>query len=267
MKLIFFFLVLLKNGTNPTEGLHVIYLSGQIILKYSFNSYYNSFEKFCCRFYQWNCFIFVNSRGQVAPLYEGRISISNYNGEFEVRITDLTVIDAGKYRCGVRIYPHTYEDVEVTVSDLKDLNGVKTTPLSAKSTIKPAVWMSSSPSTVIVSENNAQKLSDEWRTSYTLAAVLTVLVFGVISMTLLVCRLKTRKKKSTEKSGTCDSANTTLEQNGIIYSMVDFTPHQDPSELYANLQIHSPENTDPSSRCTFTTEESVEYSTILRAPA
>lgn len=58
----------------------------------------------------------MNSRGQVAPLYEGRIYISNYNGEFEVRITDLTVRDAGKYRCGVRVYLSTYDDVEVTVS-------------------------------------------------------------------------------------------------------------------------------------------------------
>jgi len=49
--------------------------------------------------------------------------------------------------------------------------------------------------------------------------------------------------------------------------MVDFKPHQDPSELYANLQICSPGDTDPSSNCTVTKEGSVIYSTILRAPA
>lgn len=90
--------------------------------------------------------------------------------------------------------------------------------------------------------------SDEWRTSYTLAAVLSVLVFAVVSMTLLVCRLKTRKKKSTgrwrdddyfqllvgiwfnlshflsltEKSGTCHSANTTLVRSLYISSQL---PH------------------------------------------
>ncbi len=57
------------------------------------------------------------------------------------------------------------------------------------------------------------------------------------------------------------------EQNGIIYSMVDFKPYQDPSELYANLQIHNPKDTDVYSNSTVTVEESVEYSTIMRAPA
>ncbi|XDV49055.1 hypothetical protein PO909_018379 [Leuciscus waleckii] len=268
MKLIFFVLVLLKNGMNPTEGLHVIYSSGQIVLKYSFDRNYNSVEKTCCKFDQSECFPFVSNRGYVAPLYRGRIFINNYNGGFEVKITDLSVMDAGIYICGFRGYPGIYERVEVTVSGLKDLSGVNTAPLSPSSTIKPAVWMSSPPSTVIASENDAEKLSsDSWRTTYTLAAVLSVLVFAVISVTLLVYHLKTRKKKSTEIIGTCGSANTTMEQNSVIYSMVDFKPHQDPSELYANLQIHSPGDTDPSSRCSFTTEGSVEYATILRAPA
>ncbi|KAK7135839.1 hypothetical protein R3I94_014498 [Phoxinus phoxinus] len=265
MKLIFFLLVLLKNGMNPAEGLHVIYSSGQVILKYSFNPNYNSLEKACCKFDQSECFPFVNNRGQVAPLYRGRIFINNYYGEFEVIFTDLSVMDAGMYMCVVGWFPDTYERAEVTVSGLKDLSGVNTAPLLPKSSIKPAVWPSS-PSTLIVSENDAGKLSDGWRTPYTLAAVLGGLVFAVISMTLLVYCLKTRKKKSTEISGTCGSTNTTMEQN-IIYSMVDFKPYQDPSELYANLQIRSPGDTDPSSSCTFTTEGSVEYSTILRAPA
>ncbi len=49
--------------------------------------------------------------------------------------------------------------------------------------------------------------------------------------------------------------------------MVDFKPYQDPSELYANLQIHNPKDTDVYSNSTVTVEESVEYSTIMRAPA
>ncbi len=57
------------------------------------------------------------------------------------------------------------------------------------------------------------------------------------------------------------------EQNGIIYSMVVFKPYQDPSELYANLQIHNPKDTEVYSNSTVTVEESVEYSTIMRAPA
>lgn len=84
--------------------------------KYFFNPYFNSFEVVCCKFDQSECFRFVNNRGWVASLYEGRIFSNNYKGEFEVRITDPSVMDAGIYRCGVTIYPDTYESIEVTVS-------------------------------------------------------------------------------------------------------------------------------------------------------
>lgn len=107
------------SGMNPTEGLHVIYSSGQITLKYSFNPYYNSFEKVCCKYGQSECLFLVNNRGYVAPLYRGRIVINNYSGGFDVIITDLSVMDAGIYLCGVRVDPDTYkhvERVELTVS-------------------------------------------------------------------------------------------------------------------------------------------------------
>ncbi|XP_043102491.1 uncharacterized protein LOC122350223 isoform X2 [Puntigrus tetrazona] len=199
---------------------------------------------------------FILHRGQFASQYEGRAFITNYNGGFEVKITNLSITDAGRYRCGVIGIPETYEDVQVTIS----------APLSPISSIKSTVWPSSSPSTPIVSEDDKDKLSDGWRASYTLAAVLSALVFAVISVTLLVCRLKARVKKSTDESEIYDSPNTTLEQNGIIYTMVEFKPFQDPSELYANLQIHNPKDTDAESNSTVTVEESVLYSTIMRAP-
>ncbi|KAL1269911.1 hypothetical protein QQF64_032200 [Cirrhinus molitorella] len=116
-------------------------------------------------------------------------------------------MDAGRYRCGVRGFPDTFEDGKVTVSDFKYLIGMTTAPFLPKSSIKPTVWSSSSPSTPIVSENDAETISNSsnsWRTSYTLAAVLSVLVFVVISMTLLVYHLKTRKK-STDESEICGS--------------------------------------------------------------
>ncbi|KTG41020.1 hypothetical protein cypCar_00013173 [Cyprinus carpio] len=168
------------------------------------------------------------------------------------------------YRCGFSGFPKTYEYVEVTVSDL---SGVNTAPLWPKSVIIPTVSPSYSPSAPIASENDAETLSGSWRTSFSLAAVFSLLVFAVISMTLLVYCLKTRKKKSTDKSEVCGSPNTTLEQDGIIYSMVEFEPHQDPYELYANLQLYSPKDANASSSCTVTVKETVEYSTIMRSSA
>ncbi|XP_026109035.1 uncharacterized protein LOC113081184 isoform X2 [Carassius auratus] len=183
-------------------------------------------------------------------------------------MTKLRMMDAGRYRCGVRGIPATYQYVQVTVSELSRYIGVNTVPLLPKFSIKPSVWPSTSPSPSMptVSEDDKDKRSDSWRASYTLAAVLSVLLFAVISATLLVYRLNTRKKKSTGKSEICGSPNVSKEQNAIIYSMVEFKPHQDPSELYANLQMHNPKDADFSSNSNVTVEESVEYSTVMRAP-
>ncbi|XP_052460275.1 uncharacterized protein LOC128018659 isoform X1 [Carassius gibelio] len=266
MKLIFFLFVLLKSGMNSTEGLSVLSSSEKIILKYLFNPSHQSQERFCCKLNRSMCYLFVNNKGQFTPMYQGRILITNNIGEFEVIITDLSLMDPGTYGCGFSGFPKTYEFVEVTVS--VDLSGVNTAALLPKSAIKPAVWPSSSPSAPTVSESDAETLgNDSWRTYYSLAAVLSGLVFAVISMILLVYFLKTRRKKSTDKSEICGSANATLEQDGIIYSMVEFKPHQDPSELYANLQIHSPKDANASSSCTVTVKETVEYSTIMRTSA
>lgn len=103
-------------GINSTEGLHVLYSSERIILKYFFNPSLQSHEISCCKFSQSLCFFFVNNRRQVASMYRGRIFVTNNNGEFEVIITNLSVMDAGMYRCGFSGFPKTYEYVEVTVS-------------------------------------------------------------------------------------------------------------------------------------------------------
>ncbi|XP_073766476.1 uncharacterized protein isoform X2 [Danio rerio] len=241
MKLIFFLLVLLKNGMNPTEGLDVFYFSGRITLRYFFYPYYNTYEISCCKLNQLQCYFIVNNRGLVNPLYQGRISSTIFNGVFYVIITNLTEVDAGTYRCGVGII-NTYEDVHVTVSDLP------------KETIKPTFWSSSS-STPIVSEQPAEKSSDGWSTFHMLAVVLSVLVFVLISLTLLVYRLR---KKKTDKTGTCGSSNITMEQDETVYSMVDFIPHQDQCQIYVNFQICHAEDTAHS----VIAKENVEYSTL-----
>jgi len=104
------------SGMNPAKGLRAIYSSEQIILKYSFDPFFNSYDKVCCKFDQSVCSTFVNNRGQYTPLYRGRIFIINYSGEFEVRITHLSVMDAGMYSCGFTGVSWSFESVEVTFS-------------------------------------------------------------------------------------------------------------------------------------------------------
>nr|XP_021327752.1 uncharacterized protein LOC100148399 isoform X2 [Danio rerio] len=88
-----------------------------------------------------------------------------------------------------------------------------------------------------------------------LAVVLSVLVFVLISLTLLVYRLK---KKKTDNTGTCGSSNITVEQDNTTYSMVDFIPHQDQCQIYANFQVRRAEDTAHS----VIAKENVEYSTL-----
>ncbi len=109
-------------GMNSTAGLRLLYSSQEIILKYLFQSYYNRYEKACCKFYQSECFLFVNNRGQAASLYRRRIFITNSDEEFEVKMTNLSIRDAGRYRCGVIGFPDTYQDVQVTLSGMMFLN-------------------------------------------------------------------------------------------------------------------------------------------------
>ncbi|KAK7135841.1 hypothetical protein R3I94_014499 [Phoxinus phoxinus] len=73
--------------------------------------------------------------------------------------------------------------------------------------------MSSSPSTVNVSENDAEKLSG---TTSTLVAVFSLMVIAAVSATLLAFLLMNRKKQSTDKYGTCSSLNTSLEVTYIL---------------------------------------------------
>ncbi|XP_039513750.1 uncharacterized protein LOC120469093 isoform X1 [Pimephales promelas] len=230
MKLILFLLVLLKNGMNPAEGLRANYSSEQIILNYSFDPIFNSYGKVCCKFDESVCSTFVNNSGQYTPLYRGRIFINNYNGEFEVRITDLSVMDTGMYSCGFSWFPKTFESVEVTFSDL---SGVTSAPLWPKSSIKPDVWPSS-PSTPIVSENDAEKLS--CRTSIILLAGFSLMVFAAVLAILLVFFLKNRKKQSKDTSGTCSSLNTSLITQVQYINFQGGVQYQIPQQLVMESQ-------------------------------
>lgn len=104
------------SGITPTEGLGGFYSSGRITLRYSFDPLYNGFEIGCCKLDQLDCYIFVNNRGLVNSLYQGRVFSSISNGVLEVIITNLSELDAGTYRCGVVWIINTYQEVHVTVS-------------------------------------------------------------------------------------------------------------------------------------------------------
>ncbi|XP_039513748.1 uncharacterized protein LOC120469092 isoform X3 [Pimephales promelas] len=77
----------------------------------------------------------------------------------------------------------------------------------------PDVWPSS-PSTTIVSENDAEQLS--CRTSIILLAGFSLMVFAAVLAILLVFFLKNRKKQSKDTSGTCSSLNASLEVTYIL---------------------------------------------------
>ncbi|XP_057212441.1 uncharacterized protein LOC130567930 isoform X3 [Triplophysa rosa] len=268
MKLVFFLLVFLENGMKPTAGqLFVLHSSRELILRTYFDSYYDLFEKTCCKFQQSYCVDFVNNRGQLAPEYEGRILVENYIGVFIVKLINLSITDAGKYRCGVSGFASTYDDFELTISELQRFFEVSGNNQSPKSSLRPNIQVSTlGPQ--LGSEKHTEEHSESENMVPTLAALCSVVAFAVIvSITLLVFHLK----KSREKSGTCGFCDNTpqqssQEQDGTIYSSVLFKSYEDLSELYVNLQAHRPKHTVPSSACVISTGESVEYSTVLRAP-
>ncbi|XP_051965415.1 uncharacterized protein LOC127631342 isoform X2 [Xyrauchen texanus] len=149
-------------------------------------------------------------------MYRGRIYISLYNQEFVVNFRNPSIMDAGRYRCGIKEVSNIYEDAEVKTSDFKDFPVI-----SPQKPIKPTIRTPTCLSTPLVSEKNTEKPSDNQRTSHMLAVLFSIVVFAVIiSVTLVVFLLKTWKK-SKDKHGTCGSLDTVW---GVAIYLSQITP-------------------------------------------
>ncbi|KAJ8265842.1 hypothetical protein COCON_G00149410 [Conger conger] len=265
------FILLLFLG-HLSRGQYRADTSGAVLLQLPFNPYFNNYEKGCCKFYPDVCVPVVDNRRYCADLYKGRISINEYSGLMVVRIWNLQKSDAGLYRCAVTQSPyHIYMDFSV---EIRDSANRQSPPLpSLMSTARPAtVSVDTTSVTPVESPNESQSngslrfKTDMW---ILLAAALSLLLMLIliISVTIAVHH----RKKYKEKSGTapCDSSSSSIsgstsqDVNAIVYTTVNFKTCEEPTGLYANLNVQkSSAARCPQSYGHHDSGETVEYSTL-----
>uniref|UniRef100_UPI003AACC0A0 uncharacterized protein n=1 Tax=Centroberyx gerrardi TaxID=166262 RepID=UPI003AACC0A0 len=85
-----------------------------------------------------------------------------------------------------------------------------------------------------------------------------IIISSVISV--VCCRVKTKNQCGETLDDS--SKQKAPETSAIVYTTVDFTPHQKPTELYANLWMHSPRPRAPDPAWSIEHAGTVEYSTL-----
>ncbi|XP_017543043.1 uncharacterized protein LOC108414656 [Pygocentrus nattereri] len=268
MKLLFFFIFFFKNGINLMKAQLTAEVSGEVKIRFMFDPFFNSYEKSCCKSVLFRCLFIVGNNGYADAAYKGRIDTHEYSGALDVRIRNLQASDAGMYRCkihGIQNY-FFYKDFQVDVVDRTPrLDPVLRIPKSTLSTVTSLHQISEKH------QEPPSLISDSWRLKHTLGTVFGIVtIILIITITLGVAYHKKKAKDpeygtssfSSDKCGRSLSSAPDIippqqEPNSIIYTTVHFKPHEETSQLYANLCLHN-------SECALKSQESVEYSTIAR---
>ncbi|KFV58877.1 Polymeric immunoglobulin receptor, partial [Tyto alba] len=106
-------------GPHVPEGAELFYvkLHSTLSMSCSFGEDYASKRKFLCKMDKSGCRNIIDSYGDVAKDYTGRVLMSNENdpGSFSVVITQMGWEDSGLYVCGVGFYGEDGETKELDV--------------------------------------------------------------------------------------------------------------------------------------------------------
>lgn len=88
-----------------------------ILLRLAFPSFYNSYNKSCCKLYPGGCYKLLDSTGFTCDLLRGRVTKTERDGWIEFKISNVQFVDGGYYRCIVLGTPNRiYRDYYVEVS-------------------------------------------------------------------------------------------------------------------------------------------------------
>ncbi|KAL2104043.1 hypothetical protein ACEWY4_000911 [Coilia grayii] len=269
MRLLLTLLFCLKYGSYSARGQQSDVL-GQVRLQLYFDPFYNRFDKACCKFSPSGCLVFLDNRGYVDSYYKGRIILREFNGGIEVTIWNLQRSDAGYYRCtilgttGNLIYKDSYVEIVDTISHLSPLPPTYQ-PSSQGTTIKS---LPTSPETSAVLSDIQEEPRFTWKVLLLVGAgfgLILLVAMTAVLMAVLQHRKRGKDKDRGKPVGPSDSIlpHTREEEAPIIYTEVDFKPHGETNELYANVFMQSPRTT----RAKLSVEplDTVEYSTVARS--
>lgn len=87
------------------------------MLRLTFPSFYNNYNKLCCKLYPGGCYTLLDSTGYAYDSLKGRVTITKSDGWIEFEISKVQFVDGGYYRCSVLgTQDHVYRDYYVEVS-------------------------------------------------------------------------------------------------------------------------------------------------------
>ncbi|XP_034394239.1 uncharacterized protein LOC117734184 [Cyclopterus lumpus] len=251
--------------------LDIPYLKGQqkieefqhVLLKLTFPSYYNSYNKSCCKLYPGGCYKLLDSAGFTCELLKGRVTTTEKDGWIEFKISNVRFVDGGYYRCIVlgtqnRIYSDYYVEVsEVSVQHSQTQPLLTTTVKNPNnSTMLPG---SSWPA---LAQDHSDRDRVPWSLGLPLAVIVSIAVMILITSIIGVvcCRVEARRK---QPETLCESLKPEApDTSGIVYTTVDFRAHLRPTEVYANLRMHQTQAGSPDSTWSAEPNGMVEYSTL-----
>ncbi|XP_035511735.1 uncharacterized protein LOC118323813 [Morone saxatilis] len=259
----------------PHRQPHIPQLKGQqrieefehILLRLAFPSFYNSYNKSCCKLYPGGCYKLLDSTGYTCDLLKGRVTKTESDGFVEFKISNVRLGDGGYYRCIVLgTQNRVYSDYYVEVSEV--LGHHSQSQPSLTTTIKVPNTSTTLPDStgVVLAQDHSDSPGVPW--SFGLPLVVIVSITVLISITSVIgvicCRIKAKRKQSDKYGETlCESLKQEApEMSGIVYTTVDFRAHQKTTEVYANLRMHKTQVGVPDSTWSAEHDGMVEYSTL-----
>ncbi|XP_026187364.1 uncharacterized protein LOC113145164 [Mastacembelus armatus] len=264
MKFAFVFLLLLDiphlKGQQRTEEFE------HILLRFTFPSFYNSYNKSCCKLYPGGCYKLLDSAGYTCDSLKGRVTKTEKDGWIEFKISNVQLLDRGYYRCIVLGTPNQiYNDYYVEVSDASNHNSQFQPPLTTAINVPTTSKPLSESTGPVLAQDHSDSPRVPWTFGLLLATIVSLtMVILIASVTGIVCCRVRTKRKQLDKCGEtlCESQKQEdQESSSIVYTTVDFR-NQKPTEVYANLRIQKTRPGDSDSTWSAGQAGMVEYSTL-----
>ncbi|XP_053280482.1 uncharacterized protein LOC128442192 isoform X2 [Pleuronectes platessa] len=200
VKLKFSFVFLLLLDFNHLNGQERIKVFKPILLRFEFPSVYNSSMKSCCRLFVRFCYPLLDSTGYTYELLRGRVTQTEGDGWIEFKISNVTLQDAGYYRCSVLetpyiVYINTF--LEVTESSIPH-SASQPPPTTTIKTLSTSTSIRPESTGPVLSQGSAHSSSMPWSFGLPLLVVVSITVMIVITLVMGVvvcCRLKAKPEQ------------------------------------------------------------------------
>ncbi|KAJ3583389.1 hypothetical protein NHX12_017487, partial [Muraenolepis orangiensis] len=178
----------LERATETTER------SGEIVLKFDFHSYYDSYKKSCSKLFPRHVNV-MDNRGFVDGFLRGRLTVLERSGSIGFRIANAQSTDGGDYRCYVDGTQDVYKDFTVEISEPS-----RRPPVRQTSTVKPQST-STAPPTLRPGSGLPPYCNcgpfGPWTVNVLLitgASIATIALAGCVTAVVVCCRRKKSKR-------------------------------------------------------------------------